>query len=89
MARQERQRQIGAGEAERTGAVIGRRKVSCFSSDADERVTVARRIGWIEVGGQRAFVLPGEIVGGDLDEQVILVKEAGAPYGRRTAINRQ
>jgi hypothetical protein len=52
-------------------------------------VTVARRIGWIEIGGERAFVLPGEIVGGDLDEQVILVKEAGAPYGRRTAINRQ
>jgi uncharacterized protein (DUF927 family) len=45
-------------------------------------VTVARRIGWIEVGPTRAFVLPGEIIGDNLDERVILANEAGAPYER-------
>jgi Domain of unknown function (DUF927) len=57
------------------------------SINANERVTVARHIGWIEIGVQRAFVLPGEIIGDNLGERVILVKEAGAPYGRRGTLD--
>ena len=51
--------------------------------DAKERVTTARRIGWLEVGGRRVFVLPDEIIGGGADERIILAEGIGAPYGRR------
>ena len=29
-----------------------------------ERVTVVHRNGWLEIGGARAFALPGEIING-------------------------
>jgi uncharacterized protein (DUF927 family) len=51
--------------------------------DAKERVTTARRIGWLEVGGRRVFVLPDEIIGGGAQERIILAEGIGAPYGRR------
>ena len=56
-----------------------------ISADAEERVTVAHSTGWIEMGGgERAFVLPGEIIGASaVGERIILAKSAGAPYGRR------
>ena len=42
--------------------------------DAKERVTTARRIGWLEVGGRRVFVLPDEIIGGGAYERIILAE---------------
>ncbi|HZZ22332.1 MAG TPA: DUF927 domain-containing protein, partial [Roseiarcus sp.] len=67
------------------GTLAARQSVAEYlvSADAALRVTVVRLIGWIEINGRRAFVLPSEIIGDNLDEQVILMKEAGAPYARR------
>ena len=43
-----------------------------LEEETDKRATVASSTGWIEIGGQLVFVLPDEIIGAALDEQVIL-----------------
>jgi hypothetical protein len=36
------------------------------SVHVEERVTIVRRTGWLEIGGARAFALPGDIaIGGE------------------------
>jgi uncharacterized protein (DUF927 family) len=50
------------------------------SADVKERVTVVRHSGWLDIGGARAFALPGEIINGADKERVILAKDAVGPY---------
>ena len=58
-----------------------------LSVQLDERVTLARRVGWIEIGGERAFVLPNEIIGVAFSEEVILAQDVGAPYAQRGTLD--
>ena len=54
--------------------------------ETDKRATVVRRIGWFEIGAERVFVLPDEIIGVALSEQIILEQDVGAPYARRGTV---
>jgi uncharacterized protein (DUF927 family) len=47
------------------------------------RATLAHCTGWIEIDGERAFVLPGETVGVGLKEEVLLAGATHGPYARR------
>lgn len=46
------------------------------------RITLAARTGWVAVGGKRAFIIPGAVIGGDPNERVLLSKEINAPCGQ-------
>jgi uncharacterized protein (DUF927 family) len=46
------------------------------------RVTTAQCTGWIEIGGKRAFVLPGEAIGAAVGA-VMLARGMEGPYERR------
>jgi hypothetical protein len=56
------------------------------SVNVTERVTVVHRNGWLEIGGARAFALPGDIINGAGKERVILAKDAVGPYGQCGAL---
>ena len=51
--------------------------------DAAQRVTVARRLGWVEIDNQQFFVLSDETIGAELGEQVVLEQNLNAPHARR------
>ena len=53
-----------------------------FSADVIERVTRTKTTGWIKIGGERAFVLPNEIIGTVGAERVVLDQRAGAGYAK-------
>jgi uncharacterized protein (DUF927 family) len=57
------------------------------SVEPKERVTVSRRVGWIESGASLAFMLPNEIIGRELGERVIWAQETSSPYGRRGTLD--
>ena len=54
-----------------------------LSVNATDRVSVVSNTGWIEVKGERAFALPGEIIGAAVTERVVLAKNSGAPYSQQ------
>jgi uncharacterized protein (DUF927 family) len=51
------------------------------SAKTGELVTIANSTGWIEIGDERAFVLPDEIIGSA--ENVVLASRLTGPYERR------
>jgi uncharacterized protein (DUF927 family) len=51
-----------------------------------ERVTIVSQTGWQEVGGQRVFVLPDEIIAADPSERVVLDAAAHGPYEARGSL---
>ena len=57
------------------------------SVHVEERVTIVRRTGWLEIGGARAFALPGDIAVGGTKERVVLAKDVVGPYGRRATLD--
>jgi putative DNA primase/helicase len=50
--------------------------------ETTERATIANRTGWIEIDGKRAFVLPDEVIGAELEEAVILTQGVVGLYER-------
>ena len=55
--------------------------------DTKARITLALRTGWVAVGGKRAFIVPGAVIGGDPNERVILTKEVNAAYEMRGSLS--
>jgi uncharacterized protein (DUF927 family) len=56
-------------------------------NEAEARITLASRTGWVAVGGERAFIVPGVAIGGDPNERVLLAKEINAPYSQRGTLD--
>ena len=50
------------------------------SFEVEDRVTVVRHSGWLDIGGSRAFALPSEIISSAGKERVILAKDVAGPY---------
>jgi uncharacterized protein (DUF927 family) len=50
------------------------------SFEVEDRVTVVRHSGWLDIGGSRAFALPSEIINSAGKERVILAKDVAGPY---------
>jgi uncharacterized protein (DUF927 family) len=53
------------------------------SAESDKRATIVHSTGWAEIGGKRVFALPGEVIGADSEESVILSAGVAGPYERR------
>jgi uncharacterized protein (DUF927 family) len=51
--------------------------------EATKWATIAHCTGWVEVDGKRAFVLPDEIIGPGLDEDVVLARGVTGLYEQR------
>jgi hypothetical protein len=69
-----------------TGKPDGRLAFAEFlllEEETDKRATVTSSTGWIEIGGQRVFVLPNEVIGAAINEDVVLAKGVGVPYAQR------
>jgi hypothetical protein len=66
------------------GTLVARRSFAEYllSVEPPERVTIARRVGWLKAKAKLVFILPDEIIGDGAGEQIILAKEAGGAYGR-------
>ena len=62
-------------------------RISSPPSTPRERVTIVHRTGWLEIGGARAFALPGDIAAGGTEERVILAKDVVGAYARRGTLD--
>ena len=72
------------------GTTLARRALAQYllSVQVNERVTVARSTGWIEINKQPAFVLPSEItLARAASEQIILAGHIRAPYGQHGTLD--
>ena len=59
-----------------------------LDDQTDKRVMVAHRVGWIMIGGKRAFILPGENISDEaIGEEVVLSKGIRAPHARRGTLD--